>query len=230
MKIPHGVVATTQVKAWMDEVRTLMWIDQVWKPYVSGRRALLALDTFSAHLTDKVRDAFAKCGTELLIIPGGCTSILQPLDVSINKPFKGCIRQEWCQHILAQSESDVPKPQPPFKLQLLEWIKAAQDKIQEKNIVIKKSFLVTGISNALGTDEDKIIRSDVIFDEVQEIMKKVFGDEVLGHVEPSDSSESDSDPFASETSSIESEEAEEAEEAESDGDPFASSDASSSDD
>lgn len=54
VKIPSGVIATTQVKAWRDEIRILLWIDMVWKPHVSGRRALLVLDTFSAHLTDKV--------------------------------------------------------------------------------------------------------------------------------------------------------------------------------
>lgn len=58
-------------------------------PYVGSNRAMLSL---SGHVTQAVRDAFAKCGTKLLVIPGGCTSILQPLDVSINKPFKLYIR------------------------------------------------------------------------------------------------------------------------------------------
>ena len=30
-----------------------------------------------------------------VVIPGGCTSVAQPLDVSLNKPFKGHIRFEW---------------------------------------------------------------------------------------------------------------------------------------
>ena len=30
-----------------------------------------------------------------VVIPGGCTSVAQPLDVSVNKPFKGHIRSEW---------------------------------------------------------------------------------------------------------------------------------------
>ena len=58
-------------------------------------RALLCLDTFSANLTIQVRDELAKNGTELLVIPGGCTtSVLQLLDVSLNKPFKSYIRQQ----------------------------------------------------------------------------------------------------------------------------------------
>ena len=75
----------------MDEKRMLEWM-----PYVQGKPALLSLDTFSGHLTEAVKDAFDKCGTKMLVIPGGCTSVLQPLDISINKPFKSYIRQSWC--------------------------------------------------------------------------------------------------------------------------------------
>ncbi len=87
VKIPPGVVCTTQEKAWMDEKRMLEWIDKVWLPYVQGKPTLLSLDTFSGHLTEAVNDSFDKCGTKLLVIPGGCTSVLQPLDISINKLY-----------------------------------------------------------------------------------------------------------------------------------------------
>lgn len=33
--------------------------------------------------------------TTFVVIPGGCTSVVQPLDVSLNKPFKGHVRSEW---------------------------------------------------------------------------------------------------------------------------------------
>ena len=55
MKVPEGVVCTTQVKAWMDEDRMIEWIEKVWSPYVCGKPALLSLDTFSVHFTEKSR-------------------------------------------------------------------------------------------------------------------------------------------------------------------------------
>ena len=33
--------------------------------------------------------------TVSVVIPAGCTSVIQPLDVSLNKPFKGYVRAEW---------------------------------------------------------------------------------------------------------------------------------------
>ncbi len=92
MTIPKGVMCTVQPKAWMDEKLMFEWITKVWIPYVGKNRALLCLDTFSAHLTEAVREEFTRIGTKLLIIPGGCTSVLQALDVSLNKPFKSYIR------------------------------------------------------------------------------------------------------------------------------------------
>ena len=62
-----------------------------------------------------------------------------------------------------------------------------------KSLLQKKAFLATGISNALG--------DDAVCEEIEAIMKAVFGDEVMGFMEPSDTSdvgsESDGeDPFA----------------------------------
>ena len=188
VKIPSGVVTTTQVKGWMDEVRMLEWIKKVWSPYISGKPALLALDTFSGHLTDKVRNAFSKCNTKLLVIPGGCTSVLQPLDLSINKPFKNHIRDMWCQYMVAEADKGVSKIKPPPKSNLLEWIKAAQEKIESKGTIVKKSFMVAGITNS----ETEMVRSDEVYQEVQKMMEDIFGDTHVGYVDGEDPD----DPFA----------------------------------
>jgi hypothetical protein len=59
---------------------------------------LLALDAFSPHLTPAVRRAFKAQKTTLSVIPGGCTRMVQVLDVSINKPLKDLIKEEQDSH------------------------------------------------------------------------------------------------------------------------------------
>jgi len=156
---------------------------------VLGNPALLVMDTFSAHMTDNVKDAFKKCNSKLLFIPGGCTSVLQPLDIGINKPFKSYIRQSWCNYMIEETDKSMQKIKPPSKLLLLEWIKRAQNIIESKPSIVKKSFLVAGISNA--SDEQSYVRDDSTYAEIQGLMEEVFGNAHMGYIEPDDSE----DPF-----------------------------------
>ena len=48
------------------------------------------------HITKESVDmAKDECNAELVIIPGGCTSIVQPMDKCINHPFKQRVREHW---------------------------------------------------------------------------------------------------------------------------------------
>jgi hypothetical protein len=56
---------------------------------------MLVLNAFKGHVTDSVKDQLRKIKTEFVVITGGMTSVLQPMDVSINKPFKDRLRQQY---------------------------------------------------------------------------------------------------------------------------------------
>ena len=94
----HGVVIAAQEKGCMDTEGMKLWIDKVWRARRGGlerRRSLLVFDLFEAHVTDRVKRALERENTNLAVIPGGLTSILQLLDVSLNKPFKDGVDGEW---------------------------------------------------------------------------------------------------------------------------------------
>ena len=70
----------------MDADGMKLWIKKVWSSGPGGllrKKSLLVWDSFRAHLADLVKRA---------VIPNGLTSILQPLDVCLNKPFKDCMK------------------------------------------------------------------------------------------------------------------------------------------
>ncbi len=192
MTIPKGVVCTVQPKAWMDEKLMFEWITKVWIPYVGKNRALLCLDTFSAHLTEAVREEFARIGSKLLIIPGGCTSVLQPLDVSLNKPFKSYIRRQWYERMVSEAEIGAAKITPASKSTLMELIANATDIVESNSQGVVKSFQVTGILK-----KPDCTRSDALQGDIELLMKDVFGPDHMGYVEPTD------DPFADSESSSE---------------------------
>lgn len=47
------------------------------------------------HVTDKAKTSLPRTNTDIVVIPGGFTSILQSLDIAINKPFEDKLREEW---------------------------------------------------------------------------------------------------------------------------------------
>ena len=82
----------------MDEKLINNWVEEVWQERPGGLRkvrAFLVWDMFRAHLCESVKDDIKKNNTRQAVIPGGCTSLLQPLDVCSNKPFKGSMREKW---------------------------------------------------------------------------------------------------------------------------------------
>ena len=188
----------------MNEEIMKEWIVKVWAVCTRKNRALLILDSFSAHLCDTIQDLY---NTTVIVIPGGCTSVLQPLDVSVNRLFKDQLRKCWEQYMLQQSdamnESD-GKIKPPTKQHLVDWIIDANEQLDSNITIVKNSFLVTEISNALSGYENHLIRNDVVRQEIQEILAEVFGDEHVGF-DPSD--RHSPDPFANNVSTEEEQEA-----------------------
>ena len=90
-QFPNGVFVHANPSGWMDEKEMIWWIENVWCQRAnlsSNSRSLLVLDSFTAHKTDVVKHRFCEKNTNIAIIPGGLTSRLQPLDVSLNKAFK----------------------------------------------------------------------------------------------------------------------------------------------
>jgi transposase-like protein len=90
-EFPNGVIIRANPEGWMNENEMLWWVENVWTKRTNrgnNPRSLLVLDSFSAHKTDAVKQRFREKKTDLAVIPGGLTSRLQPLDVSLNKSFK----------------------------------------------------------------------------------------------------------------------------------------------
>ena len=92
------VIVRAQQKGWMTEELMLEWLKPVWsrKPGAFlNQPSMLVLDVFKGHLTDSVKNQLLNMKTELVVIPSGMTSVLQAMDVSINKPFKDRLRQQY---------------------------------------------------------------------------------------------------------------------------------------
>ena len=167
IQTPPGWIVCVQEKAWMDEELMLRWIKDIYLRHTDKERSLLVMDSFRAHLTDNVKKSLRKGNTVPAIIPGGCTSKIQPLDVSINKPFKGDLRRSWATFILSTAEKVQQADDPSQRLKAVDKetivlrIQSAVSSLVQKKDLIVKSFKVWGITCKVGGSEDALIRSGV---------------------------------------------------------------------
>ena len=71
----------------MDSELMMDYIDKVIRPYMGTNKYLLVLDDYRAHKTPEVIQYAFSHHIQPFLTPAGFTYCLQPLDVSINKPF-----------------------------------------------------------------------------------------------------------------------------------------------
>ena len=70
------------------------WIKNIFIPYQKSlsEKCLLIIDKASSHSSDDSLEILNKLNISYLLIPSGMTSLLKPMDLSINKVFKDNIR------------------------------------------------------------------------------------------------------------------------------------------
>lgn len=183
----------------------LRYISEIWMEHVNKSgvaESLLTLDRFAAHISESSTQKFQENLIHTCVIPGGCTSILQPLVVCLNKPFKNSLRNSWQQYMIDETdklqETDNIKIPPPSRQHIVDWVETAWRAIAQKKDQVAKSFLVTGISNTSGQWEESLIRNEDVMLEIEKEMKSVFGEKQMAY-------ESDGDPFDQVSSSSDEE-------------------------
>ena len=94
------------VLPYVENIRELLYNDQT--------PALIIMDNFKGQVTKNVIDLLEENHLDVCLLPPNTTDLLQPMDISINKPLKGFLRDKfahWCaEQVLRQCEeqSDVP--------------------------------------------------------------------------------------------------------------------------
>ena len=148
------------------------------------------LDSFEAQKTEQVKRSFKSENSDLAVIPGGLTSVLQPLDVCLNKPFKDRVRQKWMAwmaegiHELTAGGGQ-KKPSEEFMCQ---WIGEVWRDIPRE--MVANSFLKCGITNSLDGSKDNFI-----FDTSSDDESIVADDSLVTELFNDSESESDFEGF-----------------------------------
>ena len=104
----------------MKRVITRLWL---WRRrHCQHRRLVLVFDAMSAHVTRDVLAYAARRQILVLLIPGSCTWLLQPLDVYVFQVLKSDLRQRIVEY---KSRTDDGMLQP------LDWIALMHDSVHQ---------------------------------------------------------------------------------------------------
>src|SRR2546429_7798213 len=156
-KMPPGVIVWFQTNGWMDTNLMQKYVDYLNDVRVrNGTRedsAMLVYDLFRGHLEDSIKKRFRESDVYLAVIPGGLTSKCQPLDVSINKPFKDHLRKEWHSWMAGGGAGETVSGnlRRASLSDVCLWVKRSWEAISTDIII--ESFKTCNISNDLESDD-----------------------------------------------------------------------------
>ena len=90
---------------------------------------------------------------EVQHIPGGCTSLCQPVDVGFNKPFKDQMRRQWFNWMINKGAFH-GTTSPPLRLDVAKWVDAAMLEMKGEGKIIcnaSKRHGYSGLTTTLGS-------------------------------------------------------------------------------
>ena len=133
---------------------------------------MLVYDFFKGYLEESIKIKFRESHVDLVVIPGGLTSICQPLDIVINKPFKDNLHRKW--HAWMASDSARETVMGNLRYAKISdvclWVKHLWEGISDEIII--ESFKTCEISidlSGLDSDLEIIDDDDVDSDDINNL-------------------------------------------------------------
>jgi hypothetical protein len=129
-----------QENAWMDEAMMLAWVEEVLMPYIATAPdhivPLLILDSYCCHMMGSIIQRIQELGVEVQHIPGGCTSVCQPINIGFNKPFKDCVRRAWHNWMMAEAIIHSTTCSP-TRLDIATWVANTMEEMKRVGVIIR---------------------------------------------------------------------------------------------
>lgn len=129
------VYVVCQHNSLVDSNTFVKWLQLIWFRTYLFRKvedSLFYFDRATSHLSDEIKDSFNQNKCFFRLIPPGLTSYCQPLDISINKPFKDLIKQKY--RVFCISYQNTKKPIPEY---LIKWVVEVWWSVKFQKLLLK---------------------------------------------------------------------------------------------
>ena len=136
--------------------------EKIWLPYIENYngKSMLLLDDFKCHTQPAFRAKLEGKNTIPSYILPGCTSVLQPCDVRVNKPLKDRLKNrahEWRKTQFATHVPGTPSPSP-TRVRIAKWLHEIWGEFPGE--IVKNAFRGCGYEYQQGVDYSYDTESD----------------------------------------------------------------------
>lgn len=148
-EFPDGVEVEANIKGCLDAFVMSEWFDIVWR----GRKenlppnGVLIVDSKKDHFLSKMTDVRQEACAEIMSIPEGMTSKLQPLDFNVAKYFESVL------NFLLEKQMAVCASNKPNLTEIAEAVRKAWSSVSSRRI--KQAFIYSGIVASKQRQDDK---------------------------------------------------------------------------
>ncbi|NXX97446.1 POGZ protein, partial [Centropus bengalensis] len=143
--VPESIVLEAKENGYGDDEVMELWASRVWQRHTQcqNSKGMLVLDCHRTHLSEEVLSLLSASSTLPAVVPAGCSSKIQPLDVCINRTVKNFLHKKWKEQAKEMADSTCDSD---ILLQLvLCWLAEVLQVISDSPELVQQSFLVASV-------------------------------------------------------------------------------------
>ncbi|KAF7238315.1 Pogo transposable element with ZNF domain [Varanus komodoensis] len=143
--VPETIILEAKESGYSDDEIMDVWSSKVWHKHIEGQnsKGMLVLDCHRTHLSEEVLSLLSSSSTLPAVVPAGCSSKIQPLDVCIKRTVKNFVHKKWKEQAREMADSTCDSD---ILLQLvLCWLAEALEVIGDCPELVQQSFLVASV-------------------------------------------------------------------------------------
>ncbi|XP_053330768.1 pogo transposable element with ZNF domain [Spea bombifrons] len=144
-EIPESIILENREDGYTDDEIMELWSSQVWQKHTEcqNNKGMVVLDCHRSHLSEEVLSVLSSTCTLPAVVPSGCSSKIQPLDVCIKRAIKNFLHKKWRERAKEMAEASCDSD---VLLQLvLCWLGEVLEVIGEHPELVQQSFLVASV-------------------------------------------------------------------------------------
>ncbi|XP_058016339.1 pogo transposable element with ZNF domain isoform X5 [Ahaetulla prasina] len=143
--VPETILLEAKENGYSDDEIVDIWSSKVWQKHIEHQnsKSMVVLDCHRTHLSEKVLSMLSSSSTLPAVVPSGCSSKIQPLDVCIKRTVKNFVHKKWKEQAKEMADSSCDSD---ILLQLvLCWLAEALEVISDCPELVQQSFLVASV-------------------------------------------------------------------------------------